>query len=863
VTVEGVLTTVLGSLESARGGFVQDGSGGIAIYLDAPVAEVWPAGTTVVLRGSLASRFSQRTLKLAETAIERGGEASLPAAHAVVTGDAGEPFEGSRVTVIGTITGSPDTLADGLGITIDDGSGAVRAVVGPLAVADQAIASGMTATVSGPLGQRDSTGTGTAGYRVHATLEGELVLAEPTPTPTPTPGTSPTPTPSPIPSPSASPSATPTPGQPTPGEAQSVGTVRAMPLGARVDVEATVTAELGCLGTAALIAVADETGGIAVRLPGNSGGYPRGTRLRIAGTLAAPYGQLEIKAASDRVQAVGTAVVPAPMEVGTAALDESWEGRLVTATGTVAGKPKRSSGGDLTIVLERPGATPIKVIADASSIVSADAFTVGGSYRITGVVGQRASKKGALDGYRICLRDPGDVLALAGAGVPGSLPAPGGPSGANGDGGAAPSALAAIRIATALDRIDQAVAIEGIVTAPATLLDATGRRIVVQDASGAIELLLPIGTDAPAVGTRVHAQGLVGLAYGAPRLRVDVLTVLGQGRPPESLVLRAAPTVAHEWALVTVTGRIDEVRKLGDRWRAELLLAGKRVVVAGQPGSGIDVGSVVEGRMARVTGIVRRPYPTAADQRYAITPRMATDLRILGAAATGAGPGTGSNGNPPGSTGSGTSGAPPSAGPAPAGTVDADLIDLAAFEGQTVRVGGLVVDLRSDGLLLDDGTGVGLVILRGLALELLPLLEPDDAINVIGRVDVLADGPAVVVEDPGAIIQAGDPVAATRVPRDPAGTGPGLTATTPPVAPSTQFAGLVDSPASIWGGLAGLGTLIVVSLASLAVTLGRRAHARRLVEARIAARVDAFGATAGPPRGPRLDERDRSTLNSA
>jgi hypothetical protein len=454
-------------------------------------------------------------------------------------------------------------------------------------------------------------------------------------------------------------------------------------------------------------------------------------------------------------------------------------------------------------------------------------------------------------------------LTLAGAGVPGSSPAPGGSSGADGD-GVAPSALAAIRIATALDRIDQAVAIEGIVTAPATLLDATGRRIVVQDASGAIELLLPIGTDAPAVGTRVHAQGLVGLAYGAPRLRADVLTVLGQGRPPEPLVLRAAPTVAHEWALVTVTGRIDEVHKLGDRWRAEVLLAGKRVVVVGQPGSGIDVTSVVEGRMARVTGIVRRPYPTAADQRYAITPRTAADLRILGAAAPAAGPGTGSVGTSGGSSGSGVFGAPASAGLTPAGTVDADLIDLAAFNGRTVRVGGLVVDLRSDGLLLDDGTDLGLVILRGPALELLPLLEPDDAINAIGRVDVLADGPAVVVEDPGGIIQAGDPVAVTGAPRDPAGAAlPGAATTTLPVTPSTQLAGLVDSPANTWGGLAGFGTLIVVSLASLAVTLGRRAHARRQVEARIAARVDAFGSAIGPPRGPHLDEHDRSTLDSA
>ena len=35
----------------------------------------------------------------------------------------GEPLEGRRITVTGPITGSPDDLADGLAITIDDGSG--------------------------------------------------------------------------------------------------------------------------------------------------------------------------------------------------------------------------------------------------------------------------------------------------------------------------------------------------------------------------------------------------------------------------------------------------------------------------------------------------------------------------------------------------------------------------------------------------------------------------------------------------------------------------------------------------------------------------------------------------------------------
>jgi hypothetical protein len=44
---------------------------------------------------------------------------------------------------------------------------------------------------------------------------------------------------------------------------------------------------------------------------------------------------------------------------------------------------------------------------------------------------------------------------------------------------------------------------------------------------------------------------------------------------------------AHEWRLVTITGRVASVHKLGDRWRAEITVGGKAAVVVGQPGAGI------------------------------------------------------------------------------------------------------------------------------------------------------------------------------------------------------------------------------------------------------------------------------------
>jgi len=628
-----------------------------------------------------------------------------------------------------------------------------------------------------------------------------------------------------------------------------------MSIGARVTVTGSVTAEAGRLGTSSLIAIGDETGGIAVKLPSRVVGFPLGTLLQVTGTLAAPYGQLELRPGPDGIAGAGTAAPPVPGAVAAAGLDEVDELLLVTTTGTVTTKPKKSSGGDLTIALDRAGGAPIKLLADASSGLTAGSFRIGTTYRVTGVVGQRATKKGALDGYRLCLRDPADLVAT-------STTTGTGPGGTTVGTTASTSAPPPTRISVALGRVDKTLAIDAVVTAPATLLDGTGRRIVVQDASAAIEVLLPAGSAVPGVGTHIRAEGEVGTAYGAPRLRADVVTDLGTGSVPEPLILRREPRRSEEWRLVTATGRIADVRKLGDRWRAELLVGSTRLVIVGQPGSGIAVTDLVEGRMARITGIARRPYPTASDPRYAITPRTPADLRVLGAAIVKPrGPEGTQAPSDPAVAGTGAGSVDQSA----AGTPNADLVDLATLVGRTVRVGGLVLDLQPDGFVLDDGTAEGIVRFRGAALDLLPLLEPDDAVNAIGRVEIQAGGLVLVVTEPGGIVQAGDPIAAGLI-----ASSDGSTAVAAPIAvlsgtsirspaPTTQQAGLLDGP-TLGAGLAGLGTLIALSLLSLAITVARRTRARRLIEARIAARVVALGASDPPPHGPRSAEREEATF---
>jgi hypothetical protein len=128
----------------------------------------------------------------------------------------------------------------------------------------------------------------------------------------------------------------------------------------------------------------------------------------------------------------------------------------------------------------------------------------------------------------------------------------------------------------------------------------------------------------------------------------------------------------------------------------------------------------------------------------------------------------------------------------------------------------------------------------------------------------------VVVEDPGGIVQAGDPIAAPVGGSGTGGPGVGTTGTlvpavghgqVPPASPFaiTQRAGLFDGP-TLEAGLAGLGTLLGLSLLSVAITVGRRTRTRRLLEARIAVRVATLGSSSMPSRGPRTAEHEEATL---
>ena len=308
--------------------------------------------------------------------------------------------------------------------------------------------------------------------------------------------------------------------------------------------------------------------------------------------------------------------------------------------------------------------------------------------------------------------------------------------------------------------------------------------------------------------------------------------------------LRVAGPLAsvHTWRLVAITGRVDSVRKLGERWRAEIAIGAQRLVVVAQPGARIPITALAEGRTAEVVGIVRPPYPTSTDRRPSILPRARGDVRQgpAGSVASGAS-------GPSGRARTADPGAPATAN-ALGGVTDADLVDLETLVDTVVRVGGLVLELRPDGFMLDDGTAIGRVIMTGPAAEWLDLIEPDDAINVSGRVARQPDGEiAVVVDDPAAIVLGGaiDGSAASAEP---------VTAASPTMDRSIglRIAGFGDGAPGILGAGAGLAGLLAIGMLSLAATVIRRRHARRSLAARVAPRLAAITG-ANPPVGAALD----------
>ncbi len=747
VDVVATLTTQAGLVEGGTGAFIQDETAGISLYL---ASAEWPTlgpGALVLVHGTVDDRYAQRTLRLAGAGdVAAVGPGVMPVPLEVATGAAGESLEGRLISVVAPVVAAGDTLTDGFAVTVDDGSGTLRVVATAMSgiVPSDLLAQGWF-RLSGVLGQRDSSGTGTEGYRLYLRSPPDVVpVSGPTPSPSPslgsstaptptvspepTPGSTATvnptamPTPAPTSSPSASPTAAPSP-SPTPTAAPVVAIVaaRTMALDSVVTVEGVATVEAGRIIDERSTVIQDATAGIAVRLP--VAGWPpfgRGDLLRVTGVIAQRYGNLELRpASSSAVTVLGPGLLPAPRAMAASEFGEAMEGRLVRCAGVVVSVDAVGASGNFGLDLKDASGT-MRVFVYGTTGIGRDSFVKGATVEVTGIEGQHAPSVGSTAGHRVWPRERGDVRAVAptdpsaGPSVsPEPTPTPG------------PGARRGIPIAAAILAGGSAV-VEGTVTTPPGFIDADGRRLVIEDVSGALLVRMPSAADVPPVGTRILASGSMGIYYGSPQLALSEPPVaLGAGSAVPR-VLGAPPGLDLAWRLVRVTGQVASVHRLGTTWRAEIAVAGREVPIYGAARSGIPSTILVEGRLATVTGVLRPPYPTATDRRPAIAPRSVADVS-LGASAesVGRGPdGQGSGGAGPGYAPGSVSGA----------AIDVELAELGEHEGALVRVGGLVTSVSAERVVIDDGTATAAILLPADATGIAGDLRAGDPLNATGTV---------------------------------------------------------------------------------------------------------------------------------
>jgi hypothetical protein len=176
-----------------------------------------------------------------------------------------------------------------------------------------------------------------------------------------------------------------------------------------------------------------------------------------------------------------------------------------------------------------------------------------------------------------------------------------------------------------------------------------------------------------------------------------------------------------------------------------LLVDGRRVVVLGEPAAGISASGMTAGRMAVVTGIVRRS--TSDSSAFQLLPRSPLDVRVGPALEALSALAAASLGSPAAAR----SGAAPSTAVAPR----IDIAALAGHIGERVTVSGLVADSDGEEATVDDGTG-HVRIGGSAATETIALLEPGDAIEVTG----------IVTQDEAGLIIVVDPISVITLPGD-------------------------------------------------------------------------------------------------
>ncbi|TMB85129.1 MAG: lamin tail domain-containing protein [Chloroflexi bacterium] len=412
-TISGVALS--GSDFTDGGGCLVDETAGIALLLS---SGTFARGDQLLVTGSIGDRYAQRTLRSSAAEMTLLGAGSAPGPAPTETGAIGEETECELVRISATIVSSPTSLTSGIAFDVDDGSGPVRVLVAPGTGIDTTEwMRGAHLALIGVAGQRDSSGTDFAGYRVLPRDAVDILELVPPSTPTPSPTASPSPTPtasltgSPTPSPSASqtatgsPSVTPSPSASIP-PVISIREARAVATGSAVHVRGVVTLGSGIVDGATAV-IQDASAAIALRLSDNAGTMRRGRLVDVVGVRSTKAGMLTIRVEKPPI-VVGAAVEPAAAVVATGGAGERLEARLLIVHGTVTSTPVRSTAGNVAFTID-DGSGPLRVTLFAASGIHSGGIARGAVAEVRGILGQQTTGQQPERGYRLWPRDSADL----------------------------------------------------------------------------------------------------------------------------------------------------------------------------------------------------------------------------------------------------------------------------------------------------------------------------------------------------------------------------------------------------------------------------------------------------------------------
>ncbi len=344
-----------------------------------------------------------------------------------------------------------------------------------------------------------------------------------------------------------------------------IAEARAGALGQTVSVEGVVTWHPSF--DTRVIFLQDGTAGISV-FAGSRPDAAIGDRVQITGVLSAFDGELQIENVASFVN-LGPEGAPEPRSVTATEINAGmFQGELVTIDGTVEQVDVLSFDNQMVLLRDGGGET-FAVKVDSRTGTQPDAWTVGETYAVTGVLGTDENESGTDieddHPHRIETRGPDDIV----------------------QGGSV------VSIGDARAMAGETVVIRGFISWQSQWDD---RAFFVQDGTGGLSVFFS-GAPEMQRGDYVQIRGTIGAFRGEVQISPSDLEVLGSAAAPTPLGVTGAQINAGEFQgmLVTVTGEIQSI---------DALNFDNQVVIL-RDGAGTDLRLYVDSR----TGVVPASWP--------------------------------------------------------------------------------------------------------------------------------------------------------------------------------------------------------------------------------------------------------------